>query len=185
MLIILSLSFTKHGFLIRPVMLCLLSHPKQVWSSISLGTPLGMVWRRHILSLPTQFLQSSKQGPAGSHCPCFPAQIQLELSCSVQATQSILHQTRIQDLCLPLLLCAGALRYLSTCRRRARKEKKKTKNGERCFLTVISLFGTLSWAADQEPRLQNISASQGQWGLGLLYVGLLWRCSQNTMSVSK
>lgn len=69
------------------------SSQTQVWSSISPGIPLGMVWRRHIPSLLTQLLQSSKKGPAGSPCPCFPAQNQLELSCSVQATQGILHQT--------------------------------------------------------------------------------------------
>lgn len=74
----------------------------------------------------------------------------------------------------PLFLCAGALRYLSTCRRRARKEKKK---GERCFLTVISSFGTLSWAAHQEPRLQNISAVPGPMGTGTFVRGTLLEMS--------
>lgn len=47
-----SLSFTKHGFLIRPVMLCLLSHPKHRCGAASLWVfPLG--WSGEGISCPS------------------------------------------------------------------------------------------------------------------------------------
>lgn len=54
--------------------------------------PLG--WSGEGTSHPSL---TSRKGPAGSPSPCFPAQNQLELSCSVQTTQGILHQTRASN----------------------------------------------------------------------------------------
>lgn len=79
---------------------------------------------------PYLFLQSSKKGPAGSHCPCPPAQNQLELSCLVQGTQGILHQTsasnaghKISTSGLFLIGPGCWVYHLSTWRRRAGKTK--------------------------------------------------------------
>lgn len=120
-----SLSFTKHGFLIRPVMLCLLSHPKHRCGAASLWVfPLG--WSGEGTSHPSLPVLAEQQERTRweplSLFPCTkPAGAQLFGTRHQTSASNAGHKISTSGLFPIVPVCW--MYHLSTWRRRAGKTK--------------------------------------------------------------